>query len=83
MVRLRELRLSRNWTAAQLAERIGEQGVSITENAIYNVEIGAKQASARLLDAWMRALGADPLNVWHGPLRKPVEPAPRVGRRAC
>ena len=74
MIRLRELRLAHGLTMKQLADRIAEQGVSISEGGISNVENGAKQASDRLLIAWMRALGADPLNVWHGPLRKPVVP---------
>lgn len=74
MVRIKDLRLARNWTQEQLAERIAEHGVSVTAQSISNVENGNKQASARLLTAWALALGCEPMNVWHGPLRKPVEP---------
>lgn len=77
MVRIRDLRLARNWTMAQLADRIGEQGVSITEAGISNIENGNKQGSERLMNAWAQALGIDPMNLWHGPLRKPVEPGIR------
>lgn len=73
-MRIRDLRIAHGWTMAQLADRIHEQGVQITEAGISNVENGNKQASDRLLTAWARALGVDPMNVWHGPLRKPVEP---------
>jgi hypothetical protein len=81
MIRIRDLRLARNWTASQLVDRIREHGVEVTEASIYNVENGNKQASARLLTAWAQALGIDPMNAWHGPLRKPVAPG-RPGRAA-
>jgi len=55
----------------QLADRIGELGVDITEAGISNVENGNKKASDRLLIAWARALGLDPLHVWHGPTKPP------------
>jgi hypothetical protein len=68
----------------QLADRIEEHGVSITEAGISNVENGNKKASDRLLIAWAKALGIDPMNVWHGPLRKPVESGvPGKGGRAA
>jgi transcriptional regulator with XRE-family HTH domain len=70
MVRIKDVRLGHGWTMAQLADRIGEQGVEISEAGISNVENGNKKASDRLLVAWSRALGLDPLKVWHGPLRK-------------
>lgn len=72
MVRIKDLRAARGLTMKQLADRIAEQGVSISESGISNVENGNKNASERLLDAWARALAVDPLNVWAGPLRKPV-----------
>lgn len=75
-VRIKDLRLAHNLTLKQLAERIAEQGVSISESGISNVENGNKQASDRLLTAWARALGIEPLNVWHGPLRQPITPGP-------
>lgn len=74
MVRIRDLRLARNWTMTQLADRIREHGVEISEAGISNVENGNKKASTRLLTAWAQALGIEPLNVWHGPLRKAIEP---------
>ena len=55
----------------QLADRIGELGVDITEAGISNVENGNKKASDRLLSAWACALGLDPLHVWHGPIKPP------------
>jgi hypothetical protein len=58
----------------QLSERIAEQGVQITESGISNVENGNKKASDLLLMAWARALGLQPLDVWHGPLRKKIQP---------
>lgn len=74
MVRIRDLRKIAGWTQEVLADRITEQGVEITPAGISNVESGNKQASERLLVAWARAFGIEPMNVWHGPLRKPVEP---------
>lgn len=74
MIRIKDLRLAHNLTLKQLADKIAEHGVAISEGGVSNVETGAKQASDRLLIAWARALGIDDLTVWHGPLRKPVEP---------
>ena len=76
MVRIKDLRLQQGWTMAQLADRIREQGVEITDAGISNVENGNKKASDRLLIAWARAFGIEPMNVWHGPLRKRSD-APR------
>lgn len=73
MVRIKDVRLQAGLTMKQLAERIEEQGVSISEGGVSNVENGNKKASDRLLIAWAKALGLEPLNVWHGPLRKPIE----------
>lgn len=75
MVRLKEVRARlTTLTQEQLAERIREQGVAITDAGLSNVENGNKVASDRLLTAWAIALGLDPLLVWQGPLRKPVTP---------
>lgn len=83
MVRLKDVRLKlTTLTQEQLAERIAEHGVSITGAGISNVENGSKVASERLLTAWARALGLDPLLVWQGPLRKPIEPGV-PGRRSA
>lgn len=76
MVRLKDVREALGLSQPQLADRIGEHGVEISVGGISNVENGAKQASNRLLIAWAKALGLEPLNVWHGPLRKPVVPGP-------
>jgi len=73
MVRIKEVRLNAGLTMKQLADRIGEHGVAISEGGVSNVENGNKKASDRLLIAWAKALNLEPLNVWHGPLRKPVE----------
>lgn len=83
MIRIKDLRLAHGLTMKQLAERIAEHGVSISEGGISNVENGNKQASDRLLIAWAKALGVEPLNVWHGPLRKPVEPGVPVVRKTA
>lgn len=85
MVRIKQVRIDHNLSQSQLAERIAEQGVEVTDAGISNVENGNKKASDRLLNAWARALGLDPLDVWHGPLRPPITPAspPKRGGRAA
>jgi transcriptional regulator with XRE-family HTH domain len=75
MVRLKEIRIALGLSQVQLRDRIAEHGVDITDAGISNVENGNKKASDRLLTAWAKALGIEPLNVWHGPLRPPVKPA--------
>lgn len=73
MVRLKDVRRAfTTLTLKQLAERIKEQGVPITEAGLSNVENGNKVASDRLLLAWSKALGLDPLMVSHGTLRPAV-----------
>lgn len=82
MVRIKDVRQAHGLTQQQLADRIAEHGVSITDAGLSNIENGNKPASDRLLIAWAKALGVNPLNMWQGPLRKPVEPgipARRVG----
>ena len=74
MVRIKQVRIDHNLSQAQLADRIREQGVEISDAGISNVENGNKKASDRLLNAWARALGVEPLDVWHGPLRPPIQP---------
>lgn len=74
MVRLKAVRRTHTTlTLKQLAERITELGSPITEAGLSNVENGNKIASDRLLINWAKALGFDPLDVWHGPTRQPVE----------
>lgn len=82
MVRVKEVRIALGLSQVQLAERIAEKGVEITDAGISNVENGNKKASDRLLIAWAKALGIEPLNVWQGPLRPPVVPAKPPQRRA-
>lgn len=73
MVRLKDVRRAHTTlTLKQLAERIKEQGVPITEAGLSNVENGNKVASDRLLLAWAKALGLDPLMVSHGTLRPAI-----------
>lgn len=81
MVRIKQVRIDHNLSQSQLAERIAEQGVKVTDAGISNVENGNKKAGDRLLNAWAKALGIDPLDVWHGPLRPPVEPAAPLRRK--
>lgn len=69
MIRVRDLRLARGLTLQQLADRMSEQGVSITEAGLSNIEKGHKRASDRVLLAMAKALAVEPLNVWHGPTR--------------
>lgn len=69
MIRIRDMRLARGFTLQQLADRMGEQGVSITEAGLSNIEKGHKRASDRVLTAMAKALAVEPLNVWHGPTR--------------
>lgn len=63
-VRLKHLRLAHNLTQEQLAERIAEHGVTVTVSAISNAENGNRPVSRKLTDAWAKALGVDPLDVW-------------------
>ena len=72
MVRIRALRDAYGLTAEQVADRMAELGVPVDRNTLYNIESGAKKPSERVLDAYARALGVKPLDVWQGPLRKPA-----------
>ncbi|HWE92173.1 MAG TPA: helix-turn-helix transcriptional regulator [Pseudonocardiaceae bacterium] len=72
MVRIRALRDAYGLTAEQVADRMAELGVPVDRNTLYNIESGAKKPSERVLDAYARALGVNPLDVWQGPLRKPA-----------
>ena len=63
------MRLARGLTLKQLAERMGEHGVTITEAGLSNIEVGRKRASDRVVLAMAKALAIEPLNVWHGPTR--------------
>lgn len=74
MVRMRVVRAISGLTLMQVCDRMAEHGVELSEGGLSNIENGNKQASDRVLIAWAKALGIEPLDVWHGPLRKPVEP---------
>ena len=82
MIRIKDLRLAHGLSQIELAQKIAEYGVEITDAGISNVENGNKKASDRLLIAWAKALGLDPLTVWHGPLRPAVTPAQPPRRRS-
>lgn len=56
MVTLRSLRRAHELTLAQLAERIEEQGVTVNEDSLSNIETGRRKGSDRLMGAWARAL---------------------------
>lgn len=72
-VRLKDVRQGfTTLTLKQLAARIEEHGVKISEGGLSNVENGNKAASDRLLIAWSKALGLDPLTVSHGNLREAI-----------
>lgn len=82
MIRIKDLRLAHGLSQIELAEKIAEHGVDITDAGISNVENGNKKASDRLLIAWAKALGLNPLTVWHGPLRPSIAPAQPPRRRS-
>ncbi|MGH3388630.1 MAG: helix-turn-helix domain-containing protein [Actinomadura sp.] len=56
MVTLRALREAHGLTLEQLAERIGEQGVTVDKASLSNGELGRRPVSKRLMGAWTRAL---------------------------
>lgn len=80
MIRMKDVRLLLGLSQVQVTERMSEHGVEISGAGLSNIENGNKKASDRVLIAWAKALGIDPLNVWHGPLRPQIEP-PRPPRR--
>lgn len=71
-VRLRPYRVVVGLTLEKLRERIAEHGVTVSLAHLSNVECGHQRASERLLVAWSRAIGLDPLDVWQ-PGRAPDE----------
>jgi transcriptional regulator with XRE-family HTH domain len=56
-VSLRALREALGLTLDQVAERIRDQGIDASKFGLSNVETGRRRASARLMEAWARALG--------------------------
>lgn len=79
---MKDVRLLLGKSQLQITERMQEHGVEITVAGLSNIENGNKKASDRVLIAWAKAVGIDPLNVWHGPLRPPVVPAVPPNRKA-
>ncbi|MDO3401926.1 helix-turn-helix transcriptional regulator [Mycolicibacterium neoaurum] len=71
---MKEVRLALGFSQVQVTERMRDHGVEITDAGLSNIENGNKKASDRVLIAWAKALGIEPLNVWHGPLRPQIEP---------
>ena len=56
-VTLRGLREAQGLTAADLAARLAERGVTVGTDHIYDVEVGRKGLSFELRLAWAEALG--------------------------
>lgn len=65
-VSLRALREMQGITLAKLAADIRSQGVEISAEHINNVELGHRQASGPVMDAWARSLGIRPLHIRQG-----------------
>ncbi|MFI2663191.1 helix-turn-helix domain-containing protein [Micromonospora carbonacea] len=59
-VSLRAFREWRGLTLDQLADGIRAHGIDISTNHINNVELGYKQTTAVVMDAWARVLGINP-----------------------
>lgn len=62
-INLRAFREALGLTLDDLAERISEQGVTVTKFALSNVETGKRRASNQLMDAWARALNVRPIHI--------------------
>ncbi|OBB22135.1 helix-turn-helix domain-containing protein [Mycolicibacterium elephantis] len=71
-VRIRDYREALGITVNQLVERIKETGYdgSVHPDTIRNVELGHKRASKPLMNAWAKALGLVPLDVWQPPVAR-------------
>jgi transcriptional regulator with XRE-family HTH domain len=82
MIRMKDARLLLGLSQVQVTDRMAEHGIEMSVGGLSNIENGNKKASDRVLIAWAKALGIDPLNVWHGPLRAPVQPATPPRRRS-
>lgn len=79
---MKDVRLILGKSQVQITERMQEHGVDLTVQGLSNIENGNKKASDRVLIAWAKAVGIDPLNVWHGPLRRPIEPTKPPTRKS-
>jgi transcriptional regulator with XRE-family HTH domain len=86
-VTLRSLREARGLTAADLAARLLERGVSVATQHIYDVEVGRKNPGFDLRVAWADELGVGVRDFrTGGELRELVEAADaeaRAGRPAA
>jgi len=65
-VSLRAFRIWRGLTLEQLAHEIRAQGVEISKIHLNNVELGNKQTTALVMNAWARALGINPVLIRTG-----------------
>jgi len=68
-VPIKVLRQVHGLTLKDLADRMAEHGVTISEAGLSNIENGNKKPSDRTLAAMASALGVHPLDVWAGQLR--------------
>lgn len=62
-MRIRHLREAYGLSIPDLVERIAAHGVTVHKDTISNIELGHRRASTRLLTAWAKALGINPLDV--------------------
>jgi transcriptional regulator with XRE-family HTH domain len=70
LVPIRAVRQAYGLSARELADRIlDEEGVRVAPDSLLNIELGHKTCSARLLQAWARALRLSPLDVHRPSLR--------------
>jgi transcriptional regulator with XRE-family HTH domain len=63
MISLRTLRESKGLTSRQLADKIGELGVTVDDSSLRHIELGHYQASRELAIAWATALNVHPDDV--------------------
>jgi hypothetical protein len=58
--------MARGLTAAALAERLRERGVTVDPDHIYSVELGHKGIGLELRTAWAEELGLRPRDILTG-----------------
>lgn len=67
-VRIRDFRKARGLNIPTLVERIAAYGIVVHKATISNIELGYKRGSEELMNAWARALGLDPIDIYQPPL---------------